>query len=541
MVAELLRLKGRVLRNGFRRPAGRVFGSAVLLVVALALGAGLVELASRATVFDGEIAGRVIVLGGLEVSLAALLLPTIFTRMQLLEPRAFYGYGLRSTALAALLLLVTLVGPALLLVPVVLLPVVAWGRLGADTGIPLLAAPILLVQLLLLLRIGSALGSALSTRPRARGWVRLLGVILLAAGALLLLALVLPREVLLAPDRALAPVAPFARLLAPIHADHLADLLAGSPLAALWGAQTLAVGGFGDPAAAVWIGVGVVLMLALIWWASVAAALRPTRRLQFGRTRRVPAWFRGLPATPAGAVAARSFIYWLRDPRYRVVFGILPLLPIVTVVSFWIGGVPNSIGSLVPLPLMVLVLAWSTIHNDVAYDSTAMWSHLSAQTRGVHDRLGRIWPVLAFGTLLIAVGTPITVWAQGSTASLPAVVGITFALLLGGIGVGSGMSARFPYPAPRPGDSGFTYPQASGSTGGPAQAGSFLLTVLVAAPPIAATVLWQLGFEEQWQWPLVALASGVASGLLALVIGVRVGGTAFDRRGPELLAFTMQN
>jgi ABC-2 type transport system permease protein len=257
------------------------------------------------------------------------------------------------------------------------------------------------------------------------------------------------------------------------------------------------------------------------------------------RAARVPGWFRRTPATPAGAVTARSFIYWVRDPRYRVVFGILPLLPILTVLAFFIGGVPGRIGAFVPLAMMVLVLAWSTIHNDVAYDSTAVWSHVVAQTRGLHDRLGRAWPVLVFGAILIAIGTPLTVWAQGDPDSLPAVLGINIALLFGGVGVGSATSPRFPYPAPHPGDGAFTYPQASGGTGGGTQAGSFLLTIVVALPPIAATAFWLMGYPGPLVW--IALATGVVAGVLALVLGIRSGASAFDRRGPELLAFTVQN
>jgi ABC-2 type transport system permease protein len=319
----------------------------------------------------------------------------------------------------------------------------------------------------------------------------------------------------------------------------VADLVAGSPIASLWGAPVLAASGAGSPRYALWIGVIVIVLLAVIWWVLVAGSLRPTRRKRLDRVSRTPAWFRRMPATPAGAVTARSFIYWLRDPRYRVVFGILPLLPILTGLAFFIGGVPLRIGAFVPLALMVLVLAWSTIHNDIAYDSTAVWSHVVAQTRGLHDRLGRIWPVLAFGTILIAAGTPLTVWAQGDPDSLPAALGINIALLLGGVGVGSAMSPRFPYPAPRPGDGPFTYPQASGGTGGGAQAGSFLLTILVAAPPIAATTLWLLGFPGPLPW--MALGTGIAAGVLALVLGIRSGAAAFDRRSPELLAYTMQN
>lgn len=539
MVAELLRLKSRMILNGIRLAPARVVGRAVLLLIAVVGLIVVFTLASRVGSFDGAIVGRVVAVGGTDVALAALLLPVMFSRIQLLEPRAFLGYPIRSPALAAAILLLTLVGPAILLIPLVLVPVRAWRDFPATHGFALIAAPLLLLQLLLLLRVGSALGSALNRYPALRSWARVIGAVSLLGGLATLVAIALPRIVLLAPDRSLAPLAPLAHLLAGFRVERIADALAGSPLAALWGAPALAVSGTGKPVLAIWIGVASIAVLALIWLIQVAVALSPTHPLHLTRSARAPAWFRALPTTPAGAVAGRSFIYWVRDPRYRIVFGVLPFIPVLTIAAFRIGGVPLSVAALVPLPLMVLVLAWSTIHNDIAYDSTAVWSHLVAQTRGVHDRLGRIWPVLVFGTVLIAVGTPITVWAQGDPSSLPAVLGINIALLLGGLGVGSGVSARSPYPAPRPGDGAFTFPQASSGSGGGVQGGSFFLTVLVAAPPVAATVLWMLGFSGRW--PLIALGTGIGAGLIALLVGILVGGRSFDRRGPELLAFTMQN
>lgn len=539
MVAELLRLKARLLRNGFRRPSARVFGSGVLLVLALAALVVVYVAASKVTVFDGQIVGRGVAVLGAEVALGALLLPVMFSRMQLLEPRAFLGYGLRSPVVAGLILLLTGVGPAVLLLPLVLAPLVTWRGFPDAVGLVWAAAPLLLLQLALLLRVGVALGSWVRTKRVARFWLRVLGILVLLGGLGTLFALVLPRAVLLAPDRSLASLAPVVRFLAPFHAERIADMLAGSPVASLWAAPGFAVWGTGRPGTALLIGAASVVVLLLVWLALVAASLRPTRRLHLERFEREPGWFRWMPTTPAGAIAARSFIYWVRDPRYRVVFGILPVLPILTLAAFWVGGVPLRISAFVPLALMVLVLAWSTIHNDIAYDSSAMWVHLVAQTRGVHDRLGRIWPVLAFGAVLIAIGTPLTVWAQGSAASLPAVLGINIALLLGGVGVGSAMSARYPYPAPRPGDGAFTYPQASGGTGAGAQGASFFLTILAAAPPIAATTLWLLGFDGPW--PLIALGTGIAAGAVSLIVGIRAGGASFDRRGPELLAFTVQN
>jgi ABC-2 type transport system permease protein len=107
------------------------------------------------------------------------------------------------------------------------------------------------------------------------------------------------------------------------------------------------------------------------------------------------------------------------------------------------------------------------------------------------------------------------------------------------VGVASGFSARFPYAASRPGDSAFQQPQVTGSTGGGTQGGTFFLVLVVAAPAIAALVFWLLFPGYPWNW--IALLVGPQAGLIALVIGIRAGGLTFDRRGPELLAFTMRN
>ncbi len=217
----------------------------------------------------------------------------------------------------------------------------------------------------------------------------------------------------------------------------------------------------------------------------------------------------------------------------------LPVVPVVILLACFVAGIPFSISVLIPLPLVVLLLAWATLHNDVAYDSTAMWTHVAAQTRGVHDRVGRMLPVLAMGIPTVIVGTAATAWGHGDWMIAPAVFGVSIALLLGGIGVSSLISARFPYPATRPGDAPFQQPLVDGSSGADSQAGSVLLILLVAAPAVTATVFELLGVAGPWNW--IALAAGLVAGLAILAIGIRVGGTTFDRRAPELLEFAVRH
>jgi ABC-2 type transport system permease protein len=513
----------------------RVAGFLVAIAVIVLVYAALRMLAGTGPQFTA----RSIVGVGAFASVAALVLPAIAAQPELMPARAFVGCGIRRAVLVPVLAAFTMLGPALLLVPLLLAPMAVWS--GADRSLAFGCGLLLLLQTVLSLRIGAAIGAAARGRRRLRGWTRGIGVVLLLLVAAPAAAVVVTRALLLVPDGR----APGARLvlqvLRPIDSSPAIDVIAASPLGALWAAPGLPSLDHGDRVgAAVLVGVASVAVLAAIWALVVVLQLRPTwpqRRAVVGG--RALGWFGPLPSSPIGAITARSFSYWVRDPRYRSVLVMLPVIPVLTLLALWVGGVPFSSSVLVPLPMMVLVLAWSTSHNDVAYDHTAVWQHLAASTRGVHDRIGRLWPPLVFGGILVLIGSPLTAWGYGDGDILPAVLGVNSAVLLGSVGVGSGLSVRFPYAAPHPGDGAFRYPQVSGGAGGAAQAVSVLLVVLTAAPAMVASALWLLGIPGPWNW--VALLVGLVVGAVTLVLGVLGGGRGFDRRGPELLAFAMRN
>jgi len=167
-----------------------------------------------------------------------------------------------------------------------------------------------------------------------------------------------------------------------------------------------------------------------------------------------------------------------------------------------------------------------------------VWTHLAARTSGAQDRVGRMIPVLVFGVILLAVGVPLTAWGHGDPEIAPALLGVCLALLLGGLGVSSVSSARFPYPAPRPGDSASQQPQIASGAGGVTQGFTVLVILLIATPALVSSGLW---FAEGGSWNWIALLIGAVSGVLVLVLGVRGGAASFDRRAPELLAFAVRH
>jgi ABC-2 type transport system permease protein len=541
VVAELLRLKVRLLASAFRTPATAAWA---VLGIVLA-GAGVVLLwggAALAGELDDVTRHRVVVVGGAMVSLGAFFVPLLVVRSHLLHPRALWLFGFGRISIAAAVLLTTLVGPVLVLLPIALAPLQMWTGSAAATAA--LAVPLIVVEGIFAARVGVAFGALLLHRRALSIVIRIIVALLLLAGVAVIVAHVVPTLAQQAPASWWPVVLGVVVASAPLRDPAIAEVLTRLPLGAFWRAPSHEAAG--DAALLeqdLWLGVLTIAALALVWLISLAFLLRPTRRIPQERAARVPGWFRRLPSTPIGAVAARSFTYWSRDPRYQAALVVLPVVPVVTLLAMWLGGIPLPIAALVPLPIIVLLIAWGTLHNDVAYDSTAMWTHLAANTRGGHDRVGRMLPVLAMGVPVVLIGTPLTAWGHGDWTILPAVLGVCVAILLGGIGVSSLISARFPYPATRPGDAAFQQPQVPGASGSGIQFWSIVLILLVASPAITAGIFHLLDVPEfsnlPWTW--LALGVGFLAGVLMLVIGIRAGGASFDRRAPELLEFAARH
>lgn len=533
MVAELLRLRLRILANGFRRPPLQVVAIVIGLVVAIGGVVAFWAGAAWVSQFDDRYIMRATTTVGGWLSIAALMLPLMIVRRPVLSPRAFLGYPISALGVCVTILLYGIIGPGILLLPMAFAPVAAWPD-ETSQQLAWAAAPLLFLQTLLVIRLARQLGMLLRRHPRVAAWIDFIGTVVILFGGFIAVVVIAPRV----PE-----LGWLVRLMRPFNTffRRVPEVLAETPFGALWAAPGYASTTVEQPGTA-WQLLGfsalLVTVLLVVWIAVIGMPLRATRRLPGPRRTRVPGWFAHFPANPAGAIAARSVTYWLRDPRYRAVYTVLPLALGVMLLAMWIGGVPFEIAVLVPLPILTLLLAWSTIHNDVAYDNTAVWQHIAAQTPGGDDRRGRAVPVLLWGLALLAVGIPLTVWGHGDIRVAAPLAGLCIALLLGGIGVGSVYSARYPYAAPRPGDPAWQSPQSATGQGGVAQSVSVLLVLLTALPSLLLGAVWWI---EGGVWGWFALAAGVVVGGVVLGLGIRGGGRSFEQRGPELLAFTLRN
>jgi ABC-2 type transport system permease protein len=116
---------------------------------------------------------------------------------------------------------------------------------------------------------------------------------------------------------------------------------------------------------------------------------------------------------------------------------------------------------------------------------------------------------------------------------LPSLLGVSTALLLAGLGIGSITSAAMPYPVVKPGDSPFQQPQSTGALTALVQSITMFGSLILAVPAIGFAAL---GIFDDPSWHAASLAAGAGIGLLMLVIGVFAGGRVFEKRGPEIVA-----
>lgn len=517
MVAHIVGLKWRLLRNGLRRSTpqlvGLILGGLYGLGVLTAALAGLVALRFGAPI---EVARTAITVGGSVVTLGWAILPIIaFGADETLDPARFATFAVPRRQLVLGLLLSSLVSiPAVVTALLGLATVITWSRSLLAVLVAPVAAAVAVLTCVALSRLTSTAFSAMSRNRKGREATSVL-VFVVALGVWVAGSTIMER------------------LSVPGLLTRIADVLGWTPLGLAWSAPADIVDGA--------VGAGLLrLALAVVflgitllgWQFLLQGALESPRGTSDGGATRDTGlgWLGRLPATPTGAVAARSITSWLRDPRYVTSGVLMLLLPFGLLLPSLTGG--GSEWSIAMAPASGFLLGWS-MHNDIAYDGTAFWGHLATGVSGRADRIGRLAPTAMLALVLLPGYATLGCALTGRWSLWPALLGIGLGFLLTGFGVASVMSALKPYPVPAAGENPFGAPP-----------GSSALTVVVQA--VAGTAVFVLNlpvlgvgvgafFGNVWMgWLCLGLA--VVFGSAALVLGTRWGATIYERRAPELLA-----
>jgi len=472
---------------------------------------------------DAELARNTEVVFGAIIVVVYTALPLFLGIDDTLDPRRFALFGMPNSKLASSLAIASIISiPAVIIAAIALSLIVTWSRDGISVTLAVVSAVLITATCLLSARVATSIAAFFLATRRARDLTGILGVVALVC---------------------LTPV--IAALASVDWREDGLTVLAGvervvswTPLGAAWAIPAdSANGDFAGAFAKLGIAILWIGVLWLAWRGLVALMLiTPERQPQAKRYAGL-GWFDRLPRTPTWAIAARSLTYWGRDSRYGTSLVVIPLIPIVMIIALNIAGVPLQQLALLPVPIICLFLSWA-VHNDVSFDNTAVWLHLSASTSGIADRWGRVIPVLLVGIPVLGFGSVISVWVQGDWDLLAPLIGVSGSILFSGLGLSSVMSAAFPYPTARPGDSPFSQPAPGASPAGMIQAFSFGAILVFSAPAIYFAYL---GITSDSAWYFQSLLTGLAVGIGVLIIGTFVGAAVYNRRASDLLAFSMRN
>ncbi|WP_313555519.1 hypothetical protein [Miniimonas arenae] len=555
MVATLARLRFTLLRNTLLREKWRIVLLAVGGLYALGLlafaVAGMVALGVAA---DAQVRDTVLVLLGSALVLGWAIVPMVaFGLDNTLDPQRFALYLTPTPRFAFGLFVAGAVSiPGAVTVLVSVTTALAWVGSGT-TAQRVSAALVALVTgllgaatCLLLARVTTTAASGLMRGRRGRD---LAGVV--ATGAVLVVSLV--------------PVLLQSVGLRLSSFDALAGVLAWTPLGAPWAVPgDVVVGRWGVALARLAVVLATLALAGVLYlrlvrrsMVSVGSGQGPsaerTGRLPFAQALLrepavasqgaragviAPVRLRTTPA--AAAVAGRSLRYWRGDPRYLASTGAIALMPVLVLLLTWLVTSQSSdvafrevLGWAVLAlgPVTAWIGAWS-IHDDIAYDSTAFWLHVAAGVRGADDRLGRVLGLAVWlvpTVVLLAVVPPVLL---GRGAWVPAVLGISLVLLGGGFAVACVFSAALPYPAPPPGANPMSSQSGGSVLAFAVQLLSFAVLGLLVLPT-ALTLIPVFAGSTAWGW--LTLAVGAVTAVVWLAVGVRWGGRILDRNAVTVL------
>lgn len=244
---------------------------------------------------------------------------------------------------------------------------------------------------------------------------------------------------------------------------------------------------------------------------------------------------------PTAAIAERTRIYWVRDPRLivQMIAGLILVLMGVLMVKVMGAQIPDEAGAPM-LPMGIGLTAFSAfiigtvVGTLLQYDSTALWVEISAGVRGRSDRAGRFLGtmVLAFGVIAasgIIFGVLVQLTVPG-TLLLLAVMALLFCCSTAATTI---IGSQWVYPVQPPGAS----PMSSKGSGqffttmlvGLAQ---MFVAVLFAAIPLAL-LAW--AFFTGAPWLLAAVAFALVWAVGVTFAGIFIGGKILDRSQVEVL------
>jgi len=279
----------------------------------------------------------------------------------------------------------------------------------------------------------------------------------------------------------------------------------------------------------------VLVVLLRLWWAAIARVLTTATESSGPATSAVagglyPRWVRWLPASRAGAVAAKELRLQWREPRRRAQLmsaGFFALLPLFSLRASQ-EGLGHAAVLIAAFPAMIFGIA---ALNQYAFDGPRFWTHVAAGDDARADLLGKnIETALVALPIATVVAVAVAAVSGGWVFVVPVIV-LAAAAIGVQLGIGNVTSVVMPVAMPDSGTSAWANNTAQGmQVIVPALLG-LLVTTVVIGPFVALT-----GYLAGRPVIVLVMAAEAALGWGAWRLGLRIAVRRSAGRQPELLA-----
>lgn len=531
---DFVRLKLRLLRNGFRGQAWRVVAFVLGLLFGLWMAALAVLGFAASGVASRDVGFVVAAFAGTAVVLGWTLVPLLFFGVdETLDPARFALLPVRRGVLARGMLAAAFVGtPAVV-------------TLLATSGLALAAG----------IRFGAA-AAGVALAGVVLGLV--LGVVASRAVTSAFAALLRSRRV---RDLAAVSIAVLASSIGPLQWVIMANIGEGSLDQPLRVAEILGWTPLGAPyvlpydvnegrwtQAGARLAMTVAAIVLLLWWWShtIESAMlgvtsggpaKPVRGGAAGAVEALipPVLRRVARPTAFGAIVARESRFWWRDARRRASLVSILMASAVLPIALSFGGVAAGGRGLSGAGFGLAVTMAGTmggmlLGNQFAFDGNAYAAHLLAQVRGRVELRAR---AVAIGLVAVPVQLAVVVAVTllfDTPQQLPTGLGLLAASFGCAVAAAALLSVLVPYALPEN-----TNPFAMNSGGGSAK-GLLALVAMIGTFGLTAPVFVVAFLLGPWSWGAwLVLPLGVGYGAGAALLGTYIAGDVLERRGPEIL------
>ena len=549
MVGHLVSLKWKYVQASFRRSIWAVIGLVIAAVYAVLALLGL-AVGYLAAAFEAPETGPLIaLLAGSVLAIGWAIVPIFFSGLDgTLDESRFVLFPIEPATLQKGQFLGGFVGiPGVASVLAVLLGLIAYGSQPLLLIVYLVCAVLGLANLMVWARLANRLGIMLSANPRVANVLMIVAVVLMMSMGFIFggTATYLSRH-----WDALLPFLPWLGVTPFGSAYAVPYWLAAGNVPAALGCLVLTLGYL---AGGWWLwGKNLARSMANVGGSAHHASAAEVAAGDLGL-------FARFPATPRGAVAARTLHSLLKDNRLQMLTVTTVMMYLLLAVGFPLfmsatgGSIQGKIGfgpnpeqatQVVNSGVMQLFGFWiyfCTVFTGyymcylVSYDNTAFSLHVLSPLRGIDDRIGRLWGYSILVAPIVVLMVLVASAVNGHLELFPIVLMHQLGVFAAAAGMGCVLDTFISPPVAPPGANPFKNPKNNEGMGKQLLLMLSMAVVMLSALPGGISVIVYVFLTQNLLTLVIGGALQLIIGAGLLVGGVVWGGRRFDRMSPRML------